>query len=62
MGRTEDNYEIPSGVVEIGEDAFENVTSLKNVEFSRDVKKSRAHAFVDCASLEADIIQKCCEH
>jgi len=53
MGRTEDNYEIPSGVVEIGEDAFENVTSLKNVEFSRDVKEIAAHAFVDCASLES---------
>lgn len=53
MGRTEDNYEIPSGVVEIGEDAFENVTSLKNVEFSRDVKEIAAHAFVDCALLES---------
>lgn len=53
MGRTEDKYEIPSGVVEIGEDAFENVTSLKNVEFSRDVKEIAVHAFVDCASLES---------
>ncbi|MBR7082927.1 MAG: leucine-rich repeat domain-containing protein, partial [Clostridia bacterium] len=53
MGRTEDNYEIPSGVVEIGEDAFGNASFLKNVVFCHDVKEIAAHAFVGCTLLES---------
>ncbi len=52
IGKTAIFFEIPDGVVKIGESAFENAKSIMNVVIPESVKSIGARAFDNCQNLE----------
>ena len=50
------SFIIPEGVTEIGIEAFERCSSLKNITLPEGLKKIWDYAFEDCTSLESIII------
>lgn len=51
-GREAASYTVPEGVTEIGESAFENAASLKEIALPETLTKIGEWAFADCAALE----------
>ena len=56
IGKTDETYIIPDGIIEIGDYAFYGVTSLYNIIFSETVEIIGSGAFADCESLDEIIL------
>lgn len=52
MGKGAASYSIPSNITGVGEKAFANLTSLKEIVFTENVTSIGANAFYGCAALE----------